>query len=84
MTRGTVRHRISRVEEALRQLRAKRPFPLLEFATEEEMVRIAELLGNLKEIKEPLNRQISPEKTPELWALFETLSERLNARRDQQ
>lgn len=80
MKRGAVQRRIGRLEEKVRQLRASRPNPLFEVASPKELATIMEMLGNLKITKEPLSSQITPERTPALWDLFETLRERLNAR----
>lgn len=77
MKRGTVQRRLCRLEEEMRDLHANWPIPALQVATLEEAQKILELLSMLPRTKGPLMPKISPEKTPELWALFEILFERL-------
>ena len=84
MKHGTVQRRLCRLEDEMRDLHANWPIPALQVATLEEAQKILELLSKLPRTKAPLMPKISPEKTPELWALFETLFERLRKRLGQE
>ena len=79
MKRGSVQTRLCRLEDQLRGLLANWPVPALQVATLEETESILELLTEAKRRRV----KISPEKTPELWALLDLLKKRLRTRLSQ-
>lgn len=79
MKRGTVQRRLSRLEDDLRGLLANWPIPAFQVATLEEVEKMLKLLSETNR-----HMKISPEQTPELWALFETLNKRLRTRLGQE
>lgn len=79
MKRGTVQLRLCRLEEQMRELRAESDFQFLQVATMEEFDRMLELLSKPEKTGGKSVVKISPEETPEVFALFETVAKRYTA-----
>lgn len=76
MMRRTFAHRLSLLEDNVRELPTDPLVSLIKMATEEESLHALNLLSKLKNIKNSLWAKYAPEETRELVDLYMTLAKR--------